>query len=552
MTAEQSLAAQRRNDWLNAVNTLTAKSPERKSFFETDSHIGVKTLYERDTAFEDDSVLGFPGQFPFTRGVQPNMYRGKLWTMRQYAGFGTAEESNARYKYLLKQGTSGLSVAFDLPTQIGYDSDAPEARGEVGRVGVAISSIEDMLVLLADIPLNKISISMTINATAAILMAQYIAVAKARGIALTSLSGTVQNDILKEYVARGTYIFPPRPSMRLVTDVISYCRKYLPQWNSISISGYHIREAGSNAVQEIAFTFANAIAYVQAAIDSGMAVDEFAPRLAFFWGCHNNLFEEAAKFRASRRIWAKIMRDRFHAVDERSMMLRFHTQTAGCTLTAQQPMNNAVRVSIQAIAAVLGGTQSLHTNAMDEALSLPSEEAARLALRTQQIIAYESGIADTVDPLGGSYFVEHLTAEIERRVWTILDEVDQMGGAIAAIERHYFQHDIEREAYRYQHEIESQERLIIGVNAFVDSAEPTPPTPRVDPLLEVKQCQRLAALRKTRDNSRVSNALHSLRETALGDSNLMPSLIGAVECRATLGEISNTLRDTWGEFRDTE
>jgi methylmalonyl-CoA mutase, N-terminal domain len=540
-----------RGEWLNAVDKLVAKHPERKPHFETDSHIEIERLYEPDSAFDVESKLGYPGSYPFTRGVHPNLYRGKLWTMRQYAGFGTAEESNTRYKYLLSQGTTGLSVAFDLPTQIGYDSDDPHAAGEVGRVGVAVCSLEDMQVLFSGIPLEKISTSMTINATAATLLAMYAAVARARGIDLKLLSGTVQNDILKEYVARGTYIYPPRPSMRLVTDIISYCHDHIPQWNTMSISGYHIREAGANAVQELALTFAHGIAYVEAARKAGQQVDEFAPRLAFFWCCHNNVLEEVAKFRAARRIWAKIMKERFGAKNPQSMMLRFHTQTAGCSLTAQQPENNAVRVGLQALAAVLGGTQSLHTNSMDEALALPSPEAARLALRTQQIIAYESGVADTVDPLGGSYYVESLTDQLESQVWDYLHRIDEMGGAIPAIEKHFFQREIAAESYRYQREIESGERVIVGVNKFQESKEVAPKIAKVDPALEDKQKAGLAALRKKRDAAKVSNVLSTLKQQANTDTNLMPVLIDAVEAYATLGEISSTLRETWGEFEDT-
>ncbi|RPH94087.1 methylmalonyl-CoA mutase [candidate division KSB1 bacterium] len=539
-----------RERWLSAVEKLTAKHPERKSHFYTDSHVEIERMYEPSSDFHLEEKLGYPGQYPFTRGIHPNLYRGKLWTMRQYAGFGSAEESNARYKYLLSQGTTGLSVAFDLPTQIGYDSDHPAASGEVGRVGVAVCSLEDMNVLFDGIPLDKISTSMTINATAAILMALYIAVARQRGIPESKLAGTVQNDILKEYVARGTYIFPPRPSMRLVTDIISYCYEHLPQWNTISISGYHIREAGSNAIQELAFTFAHAIAYVEAALRLGMKVDEFGPRLAFFWNCHNNLFEEVAKFRAARRIWAKIMKERFGAQNDNSMMLRFHTQTAGCTLTAQQADNNAARVTLQALAAVLGGTQSLHTNARDEALSLPTETSARLALRTQQIIAYESGVADTVDPLGGSYYVESLTDRLESGVWEYLQRIDKIGGAVAAIEKQYFQKEIASEAYRYQTEIESGERIIVGVNKFTADKDASPPLLKVKPEIEQKQRQKLADLRKRRDNNKVSNVLMALKEMAMTEKNLMPVLIDAVEANATLGEIANTLRDVWGEFHD--
>jgi methylmalonyl-CoA mutase, N-terminal domain len=539
-----------RQQWLRAVEKLAAKHPERKAAFFTDSHIEVARLYEPLSDFNPEKKLGYPGLYPFTRGIHPNLYRGKLWTMRQYAGFGTAEESNERYKYLLSQGTTGLSVAFDLPTQIGYDSDHPIAAGEVGRVGVAVSSIEDMRVLFEGIPLDQISTSMTINSTAAILMALYIAVARERGVPESKLAGTVQNDILKEYVARGTYIFPPRPSMRLVTNIIEYCFKNMPQWNTISISGYHIREAGSNAVQELAFTFANAIAYVDAALKAGLKVDEFAPRLAFFWGCHNNLFEEVAKFRAARRVWARIMRERFHAQNDASLMLRFHTQTAGCTLTAQQPENNVVRVTLQALAAALGGTQSLHTNSMDEALALPTENSARVALRTQQIIAYESGVADTVDPLGGSYFVEALTDRLESDVWGYLKRIDALGGAIPAIETHYFQREISAEAYRYQREVEAGERVIVGVNRFAADREVSPPILKLNPELEIRQKRRLADLRKRRDAAKVANVLQALKETAGSEGNVMPLLIDAVQTNATLGEISGTLRDVWGEFRD--
>ncbi len=541
-----------RERWLKAVTDLCSRQPERCKRFETDSHIEVARLYEPDPSFDAAEKLGYPGFYPFTRGVYPNQYRGKFWTMRQYAGYGTAEESNARYKYLLSQGTTGLSVAFDLPTQIGYDSDDPNASGEVGRVGVAICSIEDMNVLLDGIPLDKISTSMTINATAAILMALYIAVARQRGIPEHSLTGTVQNDILKEYIARGTYIFPPQHSMRLVTDVISYCREHLPQWNPISISGYHIREAGSNAVQELAFTFSNAIAYVDAALKSGLEIDEFAPRLAFFWGCHNNLCEEIAKFRAARRIWASIVRERFGARNPQSMMLRFHTQTAGCTLTAQQPQNNAIRVTIQALAAVMGGTQSLHTNAMDEALSLPTESAAQLALRTQQVIAYESGVADTVDPMGGSYFIESLTDQIETAVLREIAQVDEQGGAVAAIQRHYFQNEIAAEAFRYQREIETGERIIVGVNRFTNDQDIAPQIMKLDSALENRQRARVQGLRQRRDNSKTGTALTEVKRAAKSERNLMPGIIAAVENYATLGEISNSLREVWGEYRDRQ
>jgi methylmalonyl-CoA mutase N-terminal domain/subunit len=535
--------------WLNALEQLAIKSPERRSKFETDSHIGIEPLY--DIAVQNPAQhLGYPGLYPFTRGVQPNMYRGRFWTMRQYAGFGSAEESNARYRYLLEQGLTGLSVAFDLPTQMGYDSDHPAAAGEVGKVGVAISSLDDMEVLFKDIPLDKISTSMTINSTAPILMALYICAARNRGIAEEKLSGTVQNDILKEYIARGTYVYPPRESIRLVTDVIVYCRDHLPQWNTISISGYHIREAGANAIQELAFTFADAIAYVESAMKAGLEIDEFAPRLAFFWCCHNNFFEEAAKFRASRRIWAKLMKERFGAKNERSMMLRFHTQTAGCTLTAQQPDNNAVRVTLQALAAVLGGTQSLHTNAMDEALGLPTQASARLALRTQQIIAYESGVADTVDPLGGSYYVEELTDRIEEGVWKYLEKIDAMGGAVAAIEQRFFQEEIASESYRYQREIESGDRIVVGLNQFTEKNDMIPPILKVDPALEDKQRRKLDDLRNRRNNAAVVESLTALRDAARTDANLMPYIIDAVGRLATLGEVSDALREVWGEYRE--
>ncbi|MBK6767196.1 MAG: methylmalonyl-CoA mutase [bacterium] len=540
-----------REQWLAGLARLTSKHAERRKTFQTDSGIEISTLYDAVDGVNSEEKLGYPGQYPFTRGVQANMYRGKFWTMRQYAGFGTAEESNLRYRYLLGQGTTGLSVAFDLPTQIGYDSDAPEAAGEVGKVGVAVSSIDDMQVLFDQIPLDKVSTSMTINATASTLLALYIAVAKSRNIAVEQLEGTVQNDILKEFVARGTYIYPPNQSLRLVTDVIEYCRDNLPKWNTISISGYHIREAGSTAIQELAFTFANAMTYVEAAQSRGLDIDEFAPRLAFFWGCHNNFFEEVAKFRASRRIWSRIMREKFWAKSERSWMLRFHTQTAGCTLTAQQPDNNAVRVTMQALAAVCGGTQSLHTNALDEALGLPTERTAQLAIRTQQIIAYESGAADTVDPLGGSFYVEALTDALEQEVWKELEHIEKLGGSVKAIESHYFQEAIAKEAYRYQREIEANERVIVGVNKFHVDEKGEPPVLRVDPSLEVKQRARLAELRRARDNVKVSNTLDNLAKRAAESTNLMPLLIEAVEHKATLGEISNRLREAWGVYQDT-
>jgi len=526
--------------------------PERKERFETHSQIEVKRLYTpQDTAALDYARdLGFPGMYPFTRGVYPTMYRGRLWTMRQYAGYATAEETNARFKYLLEQGQTGLSVAFDLPTQTGYDADHQMALGEVGRVGVAISSLEDMERLFDGIPLDKVSTSMTINATAPIILAMYIAVARRQGVDPKVLRGTVQNDILKEYVARGTYIFPPEPSLRLAVDVMEYCSQNLPKWNTISISGYHIREAGATAVQELAFTLADAIAYVEAAIRRGLDVDSFAPRISFFFGAHNNLFEEVAKFRAARRLWARIMRERFGAKKPASWMLRFHTQTAGCTLTAQQPLNNIVRVTIQALAAVLGGTQSLHTNSYDEALALPSEESVRIALRTQQIIAHESGVADTVDPLAGSYFVESLTEEIERKAEEYLQRIEAIGGALKAIESGYIQREIMESAYRYQREIETKKRIIVGVNEYVISEEKRGlKLLRVDPAVRERQIARLKALREKRDNARVRKLLRDLEEAARSDESLMPLFIECVEAYATLGEICDVLRGVFGEYR---
>ena len=540
-----------RHEWERIVEEILARIPERRGEFITTSGIPVKCLYESSDAHEVQKSLGYPGFYPFTRGVQPTMYRGRFWTMRQYSGYGTAEESNQRYHYLLERGQTGLSVAFDLPTQVGYDGDHPAAAGEVGRVGVAISSLEDMERLFQGIPLGKVSTSMTISATAAILLAFYIALARKTGCDEKQLEGTVQNDILKEYVARGTYIFPPRPSMRLVTDVIVYCSDALPKWNSISISGYHIREAGATAVQELAFTFANAMAYVEATLTRGLSIDDFAPRLSFFWDCHNNFFEEVAKFRAARRLWARLMKERYGAKNPRSQMLRFHTQTAGCSLTAQQPENNTVRVALQALAAVLGGTQSLHTNSRDEALALPTEESARLALRTQQIIAYESGVADTIDPLAGSYFVEALTSEIEKRVEIYLEKIGELGGAIAAVEARYFQDEIAREAYRHQKELESGERIVVGVNRFVETeTEERPELLKVDPALEEKQRQRLRELRAGRDKTKVENVLRVLSQTAQTEENLMPVLIDCALCQVTLGEISDTLRKIWGEYKE--
>ncbi len=495
--------------------------------------------------------LGDPGEFPYTRGIYPNMYRGRLWTMRQYAGYATAEESNARYKYLLAQGTMGLSVAFDLPTQMGLDSDDPLAMGEVGKVGVAIDSLEDMERLFAGIPLDEVSTSMTINSTAAILLSLYLAVARKQNVPFDKVRGTLQNDILKEYIARGTYIYPPAPSLRLVTDIFAICVREVPNWNTISISGYHIREAGSTAVQEVAFTLADGITYVEAALKADLEVDEFAPRVSFFFNAHNNLLEEIAKFRAARRLWAHIMRDRFKARDPRSMMLRFHTQTAGSSLTAQQPEVNIVRTTIQALAAVLGGTQSLHTNSMDEALALPTEAAARVALRTQQVIAYESGVVETADPFGGSYAMEQLTNEVEEQALEYLKKIEAMGGMLRAIETGYVQREIQESAYRYQRAIETQEQIVVGVNRFQIEEEQPVPVLRIDPALEQAQVERLRALRERRDSESVTAALKKLEQAAGTTENLLPRILECVEAYATVGEISNTLRRVWGEYRET-
>jgi methylmalonyl-CoA mutase, N-terminal domain len=523
---------------------------ERKTKFETTSRILIPPILnptDPDPDYLDK--LGFPGEFPFTRGVQPTMFRGRFWTMRQYAGYATAEESNLRYRYLLEQGQTGLSVAFDLPTQIGYDADDPFAAGEVGKVGVSISSLQDMEMLFREIPLEKVSTSMTINAPASILLAMYIAVAKRQGVDPGQLRGTIQNDILKEYIARGTYIFPPQPSMRLITDIFRYCRSEVPRWNTISISGYHIREAGSTAVQEVAFTLANAVAYVQAALDAGLHTDDFASQLAFFFNAHNNFLEEIAKFRAARRLWARIMKDRFNAQNPNSWKLRFHTQTGGSTLTAQQPENNVVRVTLQALAAVLGGTQSLHTNSMDEALWLPTEKAVRIALRTQQIIAHESGVADSIDPLAGSYLVEHLTDEIERRAEEYLLKIDQMGGALAAIEKGYIQGEIQEAAYEYQLAVENKDQIIVGLNAFQVKEKMELERLKVDPAIEEGQRKRLERLRYTRDNQKVSALLGYLAQAAETTENLMPLFIECVEKDITLGEICGVLRKTWGEYQ---
>ncbi|MBM4464210.1 MAG: methylmalonyl-CoA mutase [Chloroflexi bacterium] len=524
--------------------------PERRDRFETSSGIEVERVYtpkEEEIDYVED--LGFPGQYPFTRGVYPTMYRGRLWTMRQYAGYATAEESNRRYKYLLSQGQTGLSVAFDLPTQIGYDSDHPLVEGEVGKVGVAIDSLDDVEVLFEGIPLDKVSTSMTINAPAAILLAMYIAVAKKQGVDPKALQGTIQNDILKEYVARGTYIFPPQPSMRLITDIFAYCKENLPRWNTISISGYHIREAGATAVQEVAFTLANAIAYVEAAVQAGLDVDEFADRISFFFNSHNDFLEEAAKFRAARRLWARIMKERFGARAPHSWMLRFHTQTAGCTLTAQQPDNNVVRVTLQALAAVLGGTQSLHTNSRDEALSLPTEKSVQIALRTQQIIAHESGVANTMDPLAGSYYVEALTTEIEQRAQEYIEKIDTLGGALVAIERGFMQREIQESAYRYQRAVERGEQIVVGVNEFVVEEETTLRRLKVDPAVRERQIERLQALKERRDGDKVQTLLTRLREMAQGEENLLPIILECVEAYATLGEICGVLREVFGEYK---
>ncbi|GIW39538.1 MAG: methylmalonyl-CoA mutase [Candidatus Binatia bacterium] len=551
MKGDKEAIARARRAWEEGpLRKTLERTPERRPRFATTSGIEIRRLYTPEDRADENylSEVGFPGLYPFTRGVQPTMYRGRLWTMRQYAGFGTAEESNARYRYLLSQGQTGLSIAFDLPTQMGLDSDHPRARGEVGRVGVAIDSLADMEVLLRDIPLDRVSTSMTINATAAILLALYLVVAERQNVPWTKVSGTIQNDILKEYIARGTYIYPPEGSMRLVTDVFEFCTEHVPNWNTISISGYHIREAGSTAAQEIAFTLANGIAYVEAAIRKGLDVDAFAARLSFFFNVHNDFFEEVAKFRAARRLWAKIMKERFGAKDPRSMMLRTHAQTAGSALTAQQPDNNVVRVALQALAAVLGGTQSLHTNAKDEALSLPTEDSARLALRTQQIIAYESGVADTVDPLAGSYFVESLTDELERRAREYIEEIDRRGGAVRAIEEGFQQREIHEAAYRYQQEVERKERIIVGVNEFVLPEEPIPEVLRIDPELEERQKRRVAAVRAERNQKRTEEALRRVTETARGEGNLMPPILDAVRAYATVGEISDALRAVFGEY----
>ncbi len=537
--------------WSKAVDRKVSKRPERKPAFLNTSGIPIKRLYSPldDTAEDYMSNLGFPGEYPYTRGVQPTMYRGRFWTMRQYAGFASAEESNKRYRFLLDQGQTGLSVAFDLPTQIGYDSDNEIAIGEVGKVGVAIDSLSDVETLFQGIPLDKVSTSMTINAPAAVLLAMYIVVAEKQGADPKQLKGTIQNDILKEYSSRGTYIYPPKPSMRIITDIFSYCAKHVPLWNTISISGYHIREAGSTAVQEIAFTLANGIAYVDAALKAGLDVDKFGPRLSFFFNAHLDFLEEVAKYRAARKLWAHIMKERFHAKDPKSMMIRFHTQTAGCTLTAQQPKNNIVRVAYQALSAVLGGTQSLHTNSMDEALSLPSEESVQIALKTQQIIAYETGVTDTVDPLAGSYYVEALTREIYERADAYIKKIDAMGGAPAAIEQGFVQREIQDSAYAYQRAIEKEERIVVGLNRFHMEEEKPKNLLRVNPAVRTEQIDRLKKLKAERNDESVKKTLAALDRGARGEENLMALILEAVRAYATLGEICDVLRGVFGEYQ---
>jgi methylmalonyl-CoA mutase N-terminal domain/subunit len=527
--------------------------PERRGTFKTTSDIELKRLYTPLDleGFDYFGQLGFPGEYPFTRGVRPTMYRGRFWTMRQYAGFATGEETNKRYRYLLDHGQTGLSMAFDLPTQIGYDSDHPLSAGEVGKVGVAIDTLADMETVFEDIPLDKVSTSMTINSTAAILLAMYIAVAEKQGVKPESLRGTIQNEILKEYAARGTYIFPPQESMRIVTDIFSFCKDHVPQWNTISISGYHMREAGCTAVQEVAFTLADGIAYVEAAIKAGMDVDSFASRLSFFFGCHNNILEEIAKFRAARRLWARIMRERFGAKKDASCMLRFHTQTAGCTLIPQQPDNNIIRVTLQALAAVLGGTQSLHTNSRDEAYATPTEDSVTIALRTQQIIANETGVTDTVDPLAGSYAIEKLTDEIEAKALEYIEKIESMGGAVKAIESGFMQNEILNSAYAYQKAIEDKDLTIVGLNEFVTEEEPLRDILRIDPEVERYQKEKLARVKTERDLSRVRSTLEALREAAEGDGNIVPPVLDAVKAYATVGEMSDTLRDVFGEYRES-
>ena len=536
-----------------SAEKIISRFPERKEKFLTGSDKEIKRLYTKeDTAnISNEESLGFPGVYPYTRGVQSTMYRGRLWTMRQYAGFGDAQESNERYKFLLQKGQTGLSIAFDLPTQMGYDSDHPMSEGEVGKVGVAIDSLADMEVLFDGIPLDKVSTSMTINSPAAVLLAMYIAVAEKQGVSADKLRGTIQNDILKEYIARGTYIFPPKPSMRLITDTFEFCSQEVPNWNMISISGYHIREAGSTAAQEIAFTLADGIAYIKAAIESGMNVDDFAPRLSFFFNAHNDLLEEVAKFRAARFLWAKIMKEKFGAANPQSMMLRFHTQTAGCTLTAQQPDNNIVRVAIQTLAAVLGGTQSLHTNSRDEALALPTEDSVQIALRTQQIVAHESGVTNTIDPLAGSYYVESLTSDMIKEAEEMIDEIEEMGGMVSAIEKGFVQQHIQNSAYDYQRSIESKERIVVGVNEFIAEEKTRPELLKVNPIIGENQCKKLKLVKSERNNEIVKTRLEEIRKAANSNENLMPHILEAVKAYATLGEICGILRKEFGEYKES-
>ncbi len=547
------MASKTKQEWRETKLAPVLKGfPERQERFETTSGVELDTVYSPEDVpdFDYATQLGYPGEYPFTRGVQPNMYRGRIWTIREYAGFGTAEDTNERYKKLLAEGQTGLSVAFHLPTQIGYDSDHPLSRGEVGKVGVAIDSLRDMEMLFRDIPLDKVSTSMTINATAAILLAMYIALGKKQGVEPAKLSGTVQNDTLKDYIARGTYIFPPRPSMRLTTDIIAYCAKNVPRWNSISISGYHIREAGSTAVQEVAFTLANGIAYVQAAVDAGLDIDSFAPRLSFFFNSHINFFDEIAKFRAARRLWAKIMTERFGAKEPRSWMLRFHTQTAGVSLMAQQPLNNIMRATLEALAAALGGTQSLHTDSYDEAYATPGEDAVTIAVRTQQLIAYESGITDVVDPLGGSYYIEYLTDKIEKQASDYIAKIDSLGGAVAAIEQGFQQREIQDASYKYQKMIEEGKQVIIGVNKFVSGYPKITNMLRVNPEVERKQKERLAQVKRERDNAKVEQTLKRLEDIARSNKNTMPAFLECVEAYATVGEMSDTLRKVFGTQKE--
>jgi len=542
-----------KKEWRESMlDPAVKKFPNRRERFENSSGIDIDPLYTPEdlSGFDYQSSLGYPGEYPFTRGIQPAMYRSRLWTMRQYAGFASAEESNKRYRYLLEQGQTGLSIAFDLPTQIGYDSDHPLATGEVGKVGVAIDTLEDMETLFRDIPLDKVSTSMTINSTAPILLCIYAALARKQGVDTAALEGTIQNDVLKEYIARGTYIFPPAPSMRLITDIFAYCNSNLPRWNTISVSGYHIREAGSTAAQEVAFTLANGMAYVEAAIQAGLDTDIFAGRISFFFDSHNDLFEEVAKFRAARRLWARIMKERFKARDPRSMMLRFHTQTAGCTLTAQQPYNNIVRVAIQALAAVLGGTQSLHTNSFDEAYATPSEEAVTIALRTQQLLAHESSVGDVVDPLGGSYYVESLTDALEHKASAYIEKIDKLGGAVKAIEQGYQQREIQENSYKQQKAVDDGSAVVVGVNKFIASTAKISGLTRIDPGKEALQKKRLHSVRQKRDNERCSRSLNGLSEVARGRGNVMPSILECVESYASVGEICDVLRKVFGTQKE--